>query len=63
MSKKLLTDFLLFPAVGLIVLLALWVTASAITRDDETGKPTLPGPVQTNCVVRSRVPYPVNKPA
>lgn len=47
MAKKILTTYLLFPAVGLGVLLALWLAASALTRDSETGEPTLPGPAQT----------------
>src|SRR5687768_17038847 len=47
MLKKLLTDFLLFPAVGIVVLLGLWIAASAITKDEESGKATLPGPALT----------------
>jgi nitrate/nitrite transport system permease protein len=47
MPKKILTDFLLYPAIGLVVLMALWLSASALTYDGETGKSTLPGPAQT----------------
>lgn len=47
MTKKILTDFLLFPAVGIAVLMGLWLTASVITHDAESGISTLPGPLQT----------------
>jgi nitrate/nitrite transport system permease protein len=47
MFKKFVTDYLFLPLVGVAVIGGIWVFASSITRNEETGKVTLPGPVQT----------------
>jgi nitrate/nitrite transport system permease protein len=47
MAKKLLTDFVLLPLVGVVVLFGVWAVASSMTFDPVTQKSTLPNPLKT----------------
>lgn len=47
MFKKIITDFLLFPLIGIGALFGLWALAASITWNPEKKQSTLPGPVQT----------------
>jgi nitrate/nitrite transport system permease protein len=47
MLKKIITDFILLPLVGVAVLFGIWAFASSMTWDPAMNKSTLPGPART----------------
>src|SRR3954466_11189532 len=47
MLKKIVTDFILLPLVGVAVLFGIWALASSMTWDPAMNKSTLPGPART----------------
>ena len=49
--KKWLIDTLVYPLVGIAVVVGLWALASALTFNSATGRPNLPSPAQTWHVV------------